>query len=199
MRAILTTTTILAGLCLWLLAPPGPLAAEFPRVEMQTNLGSFVIELYPDAAPKTVANFLQYLNDGFYDNTLFHRLVKDLLLQGGGYTHGMVPKRTRPPVENEASHGIGNSHYSVAMARDADPNSGTSQFFVNLADNHALDFDSPTPGGWGYTVFGRVVKGTEVIDAMAAIPVLAGGDFMGDRPAREIVLERARLLAPAGR
>jgi cyclophilin family peptidyl-prolyl cis-trans isomerase len=191
---------VLAGLSLWLAAALCPIAAaERPQVEMQTNPGSFVIELYPDYAPKTVANFLQYLNDGFYDNTLFHRLVQELLIQGGGYTHGMVPKKTRPPVENEANHGISNSRYSVAMARDADPNSGTSQFFINLADNHPLDFESPTPGGWGYTVFGRVIKGTEVIDAMAAIPVLAGGDFMGDRPSRESVLKKARVLAPDGK
>jgi cyclophilin family peptidyl-prolyl cis-trans isomerase len=192
--------TVLAGLCLWLFAAQCPTAAaELPQVEIQTNQGSFVIELYPEYAPKTVANFLQYVNDGFYDCTLFHRLVKDLLIQGGGYAHGMVPKKTRPPVENEANQGIGNSRYTVAMARDADPNSGTSQFFVNLADNHALDFESPTPDGWGYTVFGRVIKGTEVIDAMAVIPVLPGGDFMGDMPSREIVLEQARVLAPDGK
>jgi cyclophilin family peptidyl-prolyl cis-trans isomerase len=121
------------------------------------------------------------------------------LIQGGGYTHGMVPKKTHPPIENEAYHGISNSRYTVALARDADPNSGTSQFFVNLADNRPLDFESPIPGGWRYTVFGRVIEGTEVIDVMALIPVLTGGDFMGDMPSTEILLEKARVLAPDGK
>jgi cyclophilin family peptidyl-prolyl cis-trans isomerase len=188
--------SVVAGLCLWLAAALCPAAAERPRVEMQTNLGSFVIELYPDYAPKTVANFLQYVNDGFYDDTLFHRLLKGYLIQGGGYGRDMAPKRTRPPIENEANHGIGNDHYTVAMARDADPNSATSQFFINLDDNYSLNFERPTPEGSGYTVFGRVVRGTELIDTLGAIPVQAGGDFIGDVPSRQIVLEKARLLAP---
>jgi cyclophilin family peptidyl-prolyl cis-trans isomerase len=191
--------TALAGLFL-LLAVPGweVAAAERPLVQIETKLGIFVIELYPEYAPKTVANFLQYVNDGFYDDTLFHRIVSGFVLQGGGYGVGMKAKATRAPIENESNHRISNDRFTVAMARDADPNSATSQFFINLADNYTLNFENAPPGYSGYCVFGRIVKGTEVVEAMAATPIQSGGDFIGDKPVNDLVLQRARLLAPDG-
>lgn len=190
---------VLAGLCLAAAFVLGVAnAAQPPRVEVRTNMGAFVIELYPDYAPQTVANFLAYVNEGFYDNTLFHRLVRNFLLQGGAYSRDMTPKRaTHPPVRNEGNHRISNERYTVAMARDADADSATSQFFVNLADNYTLDFEAPTPTGWGYCVFGRVTQGREAIDAMAAVEIMTGGDFIGDTPMKEIVLQTARVLPPA--
>ena len=187
----------LAGLFLLLAAGMCPMAAaERPLVQVETNLGSFVIELYPDYAPKTVANFLQYVNDGFYDDTLFHRIVREFVLQGGGYGVGMKAKATRAPIENESNHRISNDRFTVAMARDADPDSATSQFFINLADNYTLNFENAPPGQSGYCVFGRIIKGAEVAEAMAATPIQSGGDFIGDTPVNDLVLQRARLLAP---
>lgn len=187
----------LAGLLLLLAAATCAAAAdERPLVQIETNLGSFVIELYPEYAPKTVANFLQYVDAGFYDNTLFHRMVRDFILQGGEYAVGMKVKPTRAPIENESNHRISNDRFTVAMARDADPNSATSQFFINLADNYTLNFENAPPGNSGYCVFGRIVKGTEVVEAMAATPIQSGGDFIGDAPASDLVLQHALLLAP---
>jgi len=189
----------LAGLCLLLAtAMFQAAAAERPLVQIETNLGSFVIELYADYAPKTVANFLQYVNDGFYDGTLFHRMVRGFVLQGGGYDTGMKAKPTRGPIENESNHRISNDRFTVAMARNADPNSATSQFFINLADNYTLNFENAAPENSGYCVFGRIIRGTEVVEAMAATPIQSGGDFIGDVPANDLVLQRARLLAPNG-
>jgi len=189
----------LAGLCLLLAtAMFQAAAAERPLVQIETNLGSFVIELYADYAPKTVANFLQYVNDGFYDDTLFHRMVRGFVLQGGGYDRGMKAKATRGPIENESNHRISNDRFTVAMARNADPNSATSQFFINLADNYTLNFENAAPENSGYCVFGRIVRGTEVVEAMAATPIQSGGDFIGDVPANDLVLQRARRLAPNG-
>lgn len=170
-------------------------AAQQPLVEMQTSRGRFVVELYPERAPQTVANFLQYVDDGFYNGTLFHRLLKGLLIQGGGYQPGMVEKRARPPIANEARHCVPNDRGTIAMARNVDADSVTSQFFINLADNHGLDFDgTASAAGAGYCAFGRVVRGMNAVRAMAAVEVVSGGDFMGDVPEKEIIIESARVL-----
>jgi len=167
---------------------------EAVRVEMHTNRGAFVIEVYPAQAPRTVENFLRYVQDGFYDGTLFHRVLKGLLIQGGGFQPGMLEKATRTPIANEAQHCMPNTRGTVAMAHAADANTAAAQFFVNLADNHGLDFDATASAGAGYCAFGRVAGGMRTIYAIAQSAVVAGGDFMGDVPTEEIIIESARVL-----
>jgi cyclophilin family peptidyl-prolyl cis-trans isomerase len=176
-------------------------APHHPRVVVHTSRGPFMVELYPEAAPRTVANFLRYVEDGFYDGTLFHRVLKGVLIQAGGFQHDMLEKPARAPIPNEARHCISNARGTIAMAHAGDIESSTSQFFINLADNHGLDFDATVAAGAGYCAFGRVVRGMRAVLAIEAIPVVAGGDFMGDVPAEEVIIESARVLpvdAPSG-
>lgn len=134
-------------------------------VNMQTNLGTIVIELDQEKAPATVRNFINYVNAGFYNGTIFHRVIDNFIIQGGGYDESLQLKPTNPPIQNEANNGLKNVRYSVAMARtEADPHSATSQFYINLVDNPFLDFRAPDPRNWGNTVFGRVIQGMEVVD-----------------------------------
>src|SRR5262249_43527660 len=140
-----------------------------PQVEMKTSMGAIVIELFPDKAPKTVANFLQYAKDGFYDGTLFHRVIADFMIQGGGFTTEFKEKPTRAAVRNEAENGLKNTVGTIAMARTSDPHSATAQFFINVADNGMLDFKFPTAQGYGYAVFGKVVKGMDVVNAIRKV------------------------------
>jgi len=172
-----------------------PAVADNPRVQMRTNLGSFVIELYPDKAPETVQNFLLYVREGFYDGTIFHRLLPGILLEGGGYGPDMSPKEVGTSIENEGNNGLKNLQGTVAMGRDGDPNSATTQFIINLADNPQFDYAASPAPDWGNCVFGRVVEGMDTILRMAAVPIQSGGDFMGDVPAKPIVLEEARLIS----
>ena len=167
---------------------------EAVRVEMHTNRGPIVIEIYPGQAPRTAENFLRYVQDGFYDGTLFHRILKGFLIQGGGFRPGMMEKTTRPPIPNEARHCMPNTRGSVAMAHAADANTAAAQFFVNLADNRDLDFDATASTGAGYCAFGRITGGMRTIYAIAQSAVVAGGDFMGDVPMEEIIIESARVL-----
>ncbi|MCS6997758.1 MAG: peptidylprolyl isomerase, partial [Casimicrobiaceae bacterium] len=146
-----------------------PALAEAPRVELRTSLGAITIELYPDKAPRTVENFLRYVKEGFYDGTIFHRVIPKFMIQGGGFTPDFVQKPTRPPIRNEADNGLKNATGTIAMARTSDPHSATAQFFINVADNRELDFRYPTQEGWGYCVFGRVVKGMEVVERIARV------------------------------
>ncbi len=162
----------------------GPAAAE--KVLMRTNLGDIEITLYPEKAPKTVANFLRYVDDGFYDGTLFHRVVPGFVIQGGGYTTRMEKKPTREPVENEARNGLKNRRGTIAMARTSDPHSATAQFFINLKDNPSLDH--PSFDGWGYAVFGRVTRGMAVVDAIAAVPTTSR-DGMKNVPVEPVVIQ----------
>jgi peptidyl-prolyl cis-trans isomerase A (cyclophilin A) len=164
-------------------APP---AAAPQRVALETSQGRIVVELSADKAPKTVANFVQYVNDGFYDGTIFHRVISGFMIQGGGFTAAMVQKPTRPPVPSESNNGLKNVRGSVAMARTSDPNSATAQFFINVVDNAFLDY--PGRDGSGYTVFGKVVEGMDVVDKIRAVPT--GG---GDVPREAILIKSARI------
>ena len=153
---------------LLLLALAAPASAEAVRVLMETSKGPITLELYPDKAPQTVENFLRYVDDGFYDGTVFHRVIPKFMIQGGGFTPAMEQKKTREPVKNEAKNGLKNQRWTIAMARTSDPHSATAQFFINHKDNDFLDY--PGQDGWGYTVFGKVIAGTETVDAIAAVP-----------------------------
>ena len=163
-----------------------------PIVEVETNLGTFAIELLVDAAPFSVANFLAYLDAGHYDGTIFHRVIPRFMVQGGGYQPNFEKKPTREPVRSEADNGLKNVRGSVAMARTSDPNSATAQFFVNLVDNAFLDHKDKTERGFGYTVFGRVSSGMEVVDQIAMIRTGAKGPFEKDAPLDNVVIRSAR-------
>ncbi|MGH8726748.1 MAG: peptidylprolyl isomerase [Burkholderiales bacterium] len=163
--------------------------AANPQVEIKTNAGSIVVELYPDKASKTVDNFLKYANDGFYKGTIFHRVIPGFMIQGGGFTTDFKQKPTRSPIPNEAENGLKNEVGTIAMARTSDPQSATAQFFINVADNRFLNFTAPNPRGYGYAVFGRVVKGMEVVSKIAAGETGAGGPFPSDVPVKTVVIE----------
>jgi cyclophilin family peptidyl-prolyl cis-trans isomerase len=164
-----------------------------PMVEMRTSMGTMRIELYPEKAPKTVENFLQYAREGFYDGTVFHRVIEGFMIQGGGFTPDMSEKGTRPPVENEASNGLKNVRGSVAMARTNDPHSASAQFFINTVDNPFLDFQSETVQGWGYAVFGQVVEGLETLDAIKKVQTGNRGPH-SDVPRDPVIIESVRVL-----
>lgn len=185
-------------------AKPAPTATPPPQVLLSTSQGDITLELYPDKAPKSVANFLQYVRDGFYDGTLLHRAIPGYLVQGGLYTRDLQAKRTRSAIPSEADNGLSNLRGTVAVARGVDPNSGTAQFFVNLVDNRRLDFAGNQSGlTWGYTVFGKVTKGMDVIDKIAALPTRALGPFAADVPNPLVLITGAHVIGeeaptPAG-
>lgn len=182
---------LLAGLALLTLTLTGAALAANPQVNLQTNKGLIVIELYPDQAPQSVANFLAYVDAGFYDGTIFHRVIPDFMIQGGGFTADLEKKATRDPIPNEADNGLKNERGTLAMARTNDPNSATAQFFINHKDNAFLDHSGKNPRGWGYAVFGRVTNGMSVVDAIATTPTGAKGMFPKDVPLETIVIEKA--------
>jgi peptidyl-prolyl cis-trans isomerase B (cyclophilin B) len=159
-------------------------------VILHTTMGDIGIELDAENAPATVENFLKYVRDGHYDNTVFHRVINGFMIQGGGFAPGMKQKPTRAPVANEAGNGLKNAKYTVAMARTSDPHSATAQFFINVADNAFLDYKGPSPQGWGYCVFGKVVEGTDVVDKIEAVPT--GSSAMHqDVPREDVVITKA--------
>jgi len=164
-----------------------------PKVLMQTSMGDLVIELYPDKAPKSVANFLQYADDGFYNDTIFHRVINGFMIQGGGFTQDMVKKQTRAPIMNEADNGLRNTIGTIAMARTMDPHSATSQFYINVAMNSSLDFREKTPRGWGYAVFGRVIKGMDVLKAIKSVPTTSKGMYR-DVPVTTVLIKKVSRL-----
>jgi len=176
----------------------GAALAANPQVELKTTMGTIVIELYPENAPKTVDNFLQYVKDGFYDGTIFHRVMPGFMAQGGGFTRGFELKPTRPAIRNEAGNGLRNAIGTVAMARTKDPHSATAQFFINVAENDFLDFKSPDENGYGYTVFGRVTTGMDVVQKMVKVPTTVAGPHQ-NVPRQPIVIEKARLLGTAAK
>ena len=155
------------------------------RVKLETTMGSITIELDEEKAPNTTANFLQYVDDGFYVGTIFHRIIDGFMVQGGGLDANMNNKSTRTPIENEANNGLGNANGTVAMARTNDPHSATAQFFINVKDNDFLDHQSPSPDGWGYCVFGRVVEGSDTVTSMKSVETGTSGG-MRDVPTTPI-------------
>ncbi len=169
-------------------------AAEKPaaptKVRLETNLGVIVIALDSQAAPKTVDNFLAYVRDGFYNGTIFHRVIRGFMIQGGGFTETMQQKATQAPIPNEADNGLKNLRGTVAMARTSDPHSATAQFFINTVDNAPLDFTGKDGRGWGYCVFGRVVEGMDVVDAIEKEPTTFRGGA-GDVPVRTVIIKKA--------
>ena len=163
------------------------------RVEFQTTQGNFTVEVYADKAPKTVANFLQYVKDGFYDNTIFHRVISRFMIQGGGFERDLSEKPTRAPIPNEASNGLLNETGTIAMARTADPDSATAQFFINVNDNQFLNFVSPDPEQIGYCVFGKVVSGMDVVQKISLSPTTNIGRN-SDVPVKPITIKSAKVL-----
>jgi peptidyl-prolyl cis-trans isomerase B (cyclophilin B) len=159
-------------------------------VELHTNHGVITIELDAEKAPVTAANFLNYVRKGHYDGTLFHRVIDGFMIQGGGFTAGMNQKPTDGPIQNEANNGLKNDRYTIAMARTSAPHSATAQFFINVADNDFLNFKSESPQGWGYAVFGKVVAGTEVVDAIKGVKTGRRG-FHEDVPVDDVVITKA--------
>lgn len=168
--------------------------AANPTVKMKTNLGNVTIELFPKQAPKTVENFLQYVKDGFYTNTIFHRVIANFMVQGGGFDTGYNKKATRQPIVNEAANGLKNEVGTIAMARTSNPHSATAQFFINVADNKFLNYSAPVARGFGYTVFGKVTDGMDVISKIAATSTGANGPFSRDAPAQQIVIQDISLV-----
>lgn len=168
-----------------------------PIVDLMTTLGPIAIELDAEHAPKTTANFLRYVNEGYYDGLVFHRVIDGFMVQGGGYNKLLDARPTHEPIQNEADNGLKNVRGSIAMARTGEPHSATAQFFINLVDNTSLDHTAPTPEGWGYAVFGRVIAGMEVVDAMAKVPTSARGPFPGDVPDQDILIEKATVRTGA--
>lgn len=162
-------------------------------IRFTTNKGVFDVELNEAAAPKTCENFLQYVRSGFYNGTIFHRVISGFMIQGGGFGPGLQQKETKAPIENEANNGLKNDKYTIAMARTNDPHSATSQFFINVADNDFLNHTSPTPRGWGYAVFGKVVAGTDVVDDIAAVRT-ASRSWYGDVPVEDVVMEKVEEI-----
>lgn len=162
-------------------------------IRFTTNKGVFDVELNEAAAPKTCQNFLQYVRSGFYNGTIFHRVISGFMIQGGGFEPGLQQKETKAPIENEANNGLKNDKYTIAMARTNDPHSATSQFFINVADNDFLNHTSPTPRGWGYAVFGKVVAGTDVVDDIAAVRT-ASRSWYGDVPVEDVVMEKVEEI-----
>ena len=179
------------------LASASALAAN-PQVELDTTAGKITLELYPEAAPKTVENFLAYVKGKQYDGTQFHRVIDGFMIQGGGFTADFSPKPTRPPIVNEAETsskaGLLNVPGTLAMARTSDPQSATAQFFINVADNKFLNFREATPQGYGYTVFGKVIQGMDVVNKIAAMPTGAGGPFPKDVPKEPVILKTATVV-----
>lgn len=159
---------------------------------LTTNHGQIKIETFADKAPETVANFEQYVKDGFYDGTIFHRVIDGFMVQGGGFAIGMEEKDTRAPVKNEANNGLANEKGTLAMARTQDPHSASAQFFINVADNSFLNFSSETTQGWGYCVFAQVVEGMDVVDKIRAVSTGNRG-YHQDVPLDEVVIEKAEI------
>jgi cyclophilin family peptidyl-prolyl cis-trans isomerase len=202
-----TMTRALAGalaaaFALLLLAAPAARADDVtspanPEVRVTTNMGSFVIELRPDRAPLTVADFLRYVHEGFYTNTLLHRVVTNFVIQGGGHdaTPPYALKPTYPPIDNESGNGLQNKRGAVGLARAAGPHTGNAQFYINLVDNPELD---PLPTRWGYAVFGQVVQGMDVVDRIGVVPTGAFGPFKADAPLKPVIIQSIEVITPPG-
>lgn len=165
--------------------------AANPQLEVKTSMGTVTIELYQDKAPKSVENFLQYAKDDFFNGTIFHRVIPDFMIQGGGFTPELKQKETRAPIQNEAKNGLKNETGTLAMARTGDPHSASAQFFINLKDNGFLDY--PSRDGWGYAVFGKVVKGLDIVQKIATVPTGNAGPHQ-NVPTAPVLIESVKLL-----
>lgn len=184
LNTLLTTVTMLLALT------SNAIAAT--QIEFETSVGNFVVEVYPEKAPVTVENFLKYVNDGFYNNTIFHRVISRFMIQGGGFERDLSEKETRPPIVNESNNGLLNHTGTIAMARTSNPNSATAQFFINLSDNQFLNYTSPEPDLVGYCVFGKVVSGMDVVHKIGIVPTGNSRGF-SDVPIRPIIIKQAKL------
>ena len=162
-------------------------------IKLHTNHGTITLQLFADKAPETVANFIQYVKDGHYDNTIFHRVISNFMIQGGGFEPGMKQKTTRASIKNEANNGLSNKKYTVAMARTMEPHSASAQFFINVKDNDFLDHSAQTMQGWGYAVFGEVVEGQEVVDAIKGVATTSRSGHQ-DVPADDVIVEKAEVI-----
>ncbi|HYA19322.1 MAG TPA: peptidylprolyl isomerase [Burkholderiales bacterium] len=162
-------------------------------VNLHTNFGTITLQLDADKAPISVANFLKYVEEGFYNNTLFHRVIDGFIIQGGGFEPGMKPKSTSTKIQNEADNGLKNEAYTIAMARTSEPHSATSQFFINVTDNPFLNFAAPSAQGYGYCVFGRVVKGTEVVDKIRKVKTASSAGHQ-DVPLQDVIIHSAEVV-----
>lgn len=182
-----------AALTAVLLAAPADGQAAEPTVKLETSMGDIVVQLNSRKAPLSTANFLQYVKSGFYDGTIFHRVIKGFMIQGGGLTQDMKEKSGHAPIKNEASNGLRNQRYTIAMARTSDPDSATSQFFINTVNNRFLDADK-AQDGVGYAVFGEVIKGTDVVRKIEAVPTTTHGNYQ-DVPATPVVIKSATVLS----
>ena len=195
-RTVRRMTSAVAALALGSLSMTSPSAqadeSDRPQVTFETSHGTFVLELDRTAAPETVENFLTYVRDGFYEGTIFHRVIADFMIQGGGFTPELRQLKTRAPVRNEADKGGRNDRATIAMARTSDPHSATAQFFINVVNNDFLNHRAPTPQGWGYTAFGRVVEGMDAVDRIAAVATGSRGPFQ-DVPQETVVIRKARI------
>lgn len=187
MRLIVTLFSLMLSLNVW---------ADNPEVVIKTSQGTIVIELYPDKAPKTVENFLNYVRNDFYKGTIFHRVVDRFVIQGGGYTADLKPKDTLPPISSEATNGLKNDAGMVAMARTAETDSATSQFFINVQRNLFLNHHKPHPDYYGYAVFAKVVQGMDVVEKIAALKTTTAGPFFTDVPVQNVTIEDVQLVVP---
>ena len=167
--------------------------AETTMVKMDTNQGTIMLELDADNAPNTVANFLTYAEEGFFDGTIFHRVISNFMIQGGGFTEDMNQKTTHDPIKNEANNGLKNDNGTIAMARTGDPHSATAQFFINVKDNDFLNFSSETPQGWGYAVFGKVTDGMDVVEKIKGTATTTKGPYQ-DVPVEAIIIEKVTIV-----
>ena len=195
-RTVTRLTSAIAVLALGGISATSPSTVaddtDSPKVSFETTHGSFVLELDRGATPETVKNFLAYVRDGFYDGTIFHRVIAGFMIQGGGFTPEFKQLQTRATIRNEADKGGANDRGTIAMARTSDPHSATAQFFINLVDNDFLNHRNPTPQGWGYAVFGRVVEGMDTVDRIAAVATGSHGMFQ-DVPKDTVVIQKARI------
>lgn len=173
-------------------APDAAAAAVLPKVDLKTNMGDIVLELYPDKAPKTVENFLKYVKEGHYKGTIFHRVIDGFMIQGGGYDKNLQERPVHAPIQNEAKNGLKNATYTIAMARMGEPHSATAQFFINVADNEPLDY--PSRDGWGYCVFGKVISGMDVVDKIKLVKTSEKNMMFQNLPTKAVVIESATLV-----
>lgn len=162
-------------------------------IKLHTNHGVITLKLFADKAPETVANFIQYVKDGHYDNTIFHRVIGNFMIQGGGFEAGMQQKSTKTPIKNEANNGLSNKTGTIAMARTMDPHSASAQFFINVNDNTFLDFSAPTTQGWGYAVFGEVVEGMDIVNAIKQVATTSRAGHQ-DVPVDDVVITKAEII-----